>query len=166
MALAMYQYQDDQRNNPGKTSVDDLVKQIKSIAHGKFPTYRFDIEISFRMYCSTRVPMSRGLFQNSWRHRVPQVFRRGGKLHWRRARLLSRLQLPSRHRQGPGASRQNCHYHGRYVSWSIPLIKLTLEIGSPEDYYWIGLSYNKTNADGAEWRWSDGNKASGTLMIL
>ena len=35
MALAMYQYQDDQRNNPGKTSVDDLVKQIKSIAHGK-----------------------------------------------------------------------------------------------------------------------------------
>ena len=35
MALAMYQYQDDQRNNPGKTSVDDLIRQIKSIAHGK-----------------------------------------------------------------------------------------------------------------------------------
>ena len=38
---------------------------------------------------------------------------------------------------------------------------LVLEIGNPDDYYWIGLSYNKTNADGAEWRWSDGNKAKG-----
>ena len=39
MALAMYQYQDDQRNNPGKTSVDDLVRQIKTIAHGEYLTF-------------------------------------------------------------------------------------------------------------------------------
>ena len=44
MALAMYQYQDDQRNNPGKTSVDDLVKQIKSIAHGKNNTLLQTVE--------------------------------------------------------------------------------------------------------------------------
>merc|ERR1712113_762118 len=39
------------------------------------------------------------------------------------------------------------------------------EIAGEDDYYWIGLSYNKTSNNGdADWRWSDGNKASGELV--
>ena len=35
MGIALEQYQTDQRYNPGKTSVDELVSQIKQIAFGK-----------------------------------------------------------------------------------------------------------------------------------
>ena len=45
------------------------------------------------------------------------------------------------------------------------LIKF-LEIAGEDEFYWIGLSYNKTSNNGdADWRWSDGNKASGNLTI-
>ena len=40
------------------------------------------------------------------------------------------------------------------------------EIAGEDEFYWIGLSYNKTSNNGdADWRWSDGNKASGNLTV-
>merc|ERR1711936_946209 len=39
------------------------------------------------------------------------------------------------------------------------------ELGAKDEYYWIGLSYNKTVDTGdADWRWSDGNKATGEMV--
>ena len=35
MKMAMTEYQIDQKTHPGKTTVDDLVKNIKKIAFGK-----------------------------------------------------------------------------------------------------------------------------------
>ena len=47
-----------------------------------------------------------------------------------------------------------------------PSLNKFLEIAGEDEFYWIGLSYNKTSNNGdADWRWSDGNKASGNLTI-
>jgi len=136
MALAMYQYQDDQRNNPGKTSVDDLVKQIKSIAH----------ECTARPEC--RCP--EGYFKT-----------RDGteclKFSEEEANCIDAERACSADFNSRLAIAKDQERLDKIAT-------IMDEIGSPEDYYWIGLSYNKTNADGAEWRWSDGNKASGDMV--
>ena len=47
-----------------------------------------------------------------------------------------------------------------------PSLNKFLEIAGEDEFYWIGLSYNKTSNNGdADWRWSDGNKASGNLTV-
>ena len=47
-----------------------------------------------------------------------------------------------------------------------PILRKFSEIAGEDEFYWIGLSYNKTSNNGdADWRWSDGNKASGNLTV-
>ena len=47
------------------------------------------------------------------------------------------------------------------------ILRKFLEIAGEDEFYWIGLSYNKTSNNGdADWRWSDGNKASGKDVQL
>lgn len=136
MALAMYQYQDDQRNNPGKTSVDDLVKQIKSIAH----------ECTSRPEC--RCP--EGYFKTA-----------DG------SECLKFSDEPATCIEAEKACSADFNSRLAIAKDQERLDKIAGimdEIGDQNDYYWIGLSYNKTNADGAEWRWSDGNKASGDIV--
>jgi len=136
MALAMYQYQDDQRNNPGKTSVDDLVRQIKTIAH----------ECTARPEC--RCP--EGYFKT-----------RDG------TECLKFSEEPANCIEAERACSADFNSRLAIAKDQERLDKIATimdEIGETDEYYWIGLSYNKTNDEGAEWRWSDGNKASGAIV--
>jgi len=136
MALAMYQYQDDQRNNPGKTSVDDLIRQIKSIAH----------ECTSRPEC--RCP--EGYFKT--RDGTECLKFSDEAVTCIDAERACQADFNSRLAIAKDQERLD------------KIAGIMDEISSANDYYWIGLSYNKTNADGAEWRWSDGNKATGDIV--
>ena len=60
---------------------------------------------------------------------------------------------------------QNCPLQATKSPLSPLLIQFS-EIAGEDEFYWIGLSYNKTSNNGdADWRWSDGNKASGNLTV-
>jgi len=137
MALAMYEYQDDQRENAGKTSVDDLVHKIKSIAYqctsrpecrcpeGYFKTRDGTECLKFSTETATCIEAEKAC---------------DGDFNSRLAIAKDQARLDK-------------------------IAGIMDEISEANDYYWIGLSYNKTSADGgADWRWSDGNKASGDIV--
>ena len=55
MKMAMTEYQIDQKTHPGKTTVDDLVKNIKKIAFGENRILIHYLKEFSRVYKSTRM---------------------------------------------------------------------------------------------------------------
>merc|ERR1719454_962247 len=135
--MAMTEYQIDQKTNPGKTTVDDLVKSIKQIA----------FECTSRPEC--RCP--EGYFKT-----------RDG------TECLKFSEAPANCIEAERACDADFNSRLAIAKDQTRLNKIAgimEEIAGEDEYYWIGLSYNKTSNNGnADWRWSDGNKASGELV--
>jgi hypothetical protein len=137
MGIALEQYQTDQRYNPGKTSVDELVSQIKQIA----------FECTSRPEC--RCP--EGYFKT-------RDGRECLKLSSEPADCITAEKACSNDFNSRLAIAKDADRLDK-------LAGIMEELGEENAYYWIGLSYNKTVDTGdADWRWSDGNKATGEMV--
>lgn len=136
MALEMYKYQDQQRTNPGETSVDNLVQNIKDIAY----------ECTRRPEC--RCP--EGYFKT---HDGTEC-----------------LKFSSEPADCTEAERAcNDDFNSRLAiardhARLTKIASIMQEHGSPDDYYWIGLSYNRTMSGVPVWTWVDGTTAANTIQ--
>lgn len=137
MKMAMTSYQIDQKTHPGKTTVDDLVKQIKKIA----------FECTSRPEC--RCP--EGYFKT--RDGTECLKFSESAVNCIEAERACDADFNSRLAIAKDQTRLD------------KIATIMDELASEDEYYWIGLSYNKTIGNGAaDWRWSDGNKASGDMV--
>merc|ERR1712131_387602 len=136
--MAMTEYQIDQKTHPGKTTVDDLVKNIKKIA----------FECTSRPEC--RCP--EGYFKT--RDGTECLKFSESTANCMEAEKACNADFNSRLAIAKDQERLD------------KIAGIMEEIAGEDEFYWIGLSYNKTSNNGdADWRWSDGNKASGNLTV-
>lgn len=136
MAVEMYTYQDRQRTNPGETSVDSLVKSIKDIAY----------ECTRRPEC--RCPD--GYFKT-----------KDG------TECLKFADVPADCTEAERACSDDFNSRLAIARDHARLTKIAdimKEHGDPEDYYWIGLSYNRTMSGVPIWTWVDGATASSAIQ--
>jgi hypothetical protein len=137
MKMAMTEYQIDQKTHPGKTTVDNLVKNIKKIA----------FECTSRPEC--RCP--EGYFKT--RDGTECLKFSESTANCMEAEKACDADFNSRLAIAKDQARLD------------KIAGIMEEIAGEDEFYWIGLSYNKTSNNGdADWRWSDGNKASGELV--
>merc|ERR1719443_2354424 len=135
--MAMTEYQIDQKTHPGKTTVDDLVKNIKKIA----------FECTSRPEC--RCP--EGYFKT--RDGTECLKFSESTANCMEAEKACDADFNSRLAIAKDQARLD------------KIAGIMEEIAGEDEFYWFGLSYNKTSNNGdADWRWSDGNKASGELV--
>jgi hypothetical protein len=136
MALEMYSYQDKQRTNPGQVSVDQLVKTIKDIAY----------ECTRRPEC--RCP--EGYFKT-----------RDG------TECLKFSEVPADCTEAERACSDDFNSRLAIARDHARLTKIAdimQEHGGPDDYYWIGLSYNRTMQGVPVWTWVDGTTATNAIQ--
>lgn len=136
MALEMYSYQDKQRTNPGEVSVDSLVTSIKDIAY----------ECTRRPEC--RCP--EGYFKTTDGTECLKFSDEAADCtEAERAcsdDFNSRLAI--------------ARDHARLTK----IADIMQEHGSQDDFYWIGLSYNRTVQGLPVWTWVDGTTAANSIQ--
>jgi len=136
MALEMHTYQDQQRKDPSKTSVDQLVANIKEIAY----------ECTRRPEC--RCP--EGYFKTKDGTECLKFSTQPADCTEAEracsADFNSRLAI--------------ARDHARLTK----IADIMQDHGDEDDFYWIGLSYNRTSAGVPVWTWIDGTIAGTAIQ--
>lgn len=136
MAFEMHTYQIKQRSNPGETTVDQLVKNIKEIAY----------ECTRRPECRCPEGYLKTKDGTECLKFSDEPADCGEADRACSADFNSRLAI--------------ARDHARLTK----IADIMQEHSGPDDYYWIGLSYNRTMAGMPVWTWVDGSRATSAIQ--